>query len=128
MSCDFRDARHHPDPAMTGRLALTAACFAVAACGIGVSSTGSLPLLRQATDAPARFVLDPAAQVAQDTIPGEGCRSPLYDPRDRTAIVMVRSATERGDYEVPAGRYGIGEGELLRVTCNTGVPLGAVRR
>lgn len=98
------------------------------ACSIGVSSTESLPVLRQATDAPARFVLDPAATASQDTIPGEGCGSPLHDPRDRTAIIMVRSAAGRGDYRVPAGRYGIGDNELLRVACNTGEPLGVVRR
>jgi hypothetical protein len=128
MSGGFHEAGDRPNPMMTVRLALTAACFTFAACGIGVSSTESLPILRQAMDASARFVLDAAAEAAQDTVPGEGCRSPLYDPRDHAAIVMVRSARARGDYQVPGGRYGIREGELLRVACNTGVPLGVVRR
>ena len=61
----------------------------------------------------------------------DSCRSPLIDPRDQTQIRIVRSGGSggghRGDYEVPAGRYGVGENELLRIECSSGEPLGIVR-
>lgn len=87
------------------------------------------PVLRRATDAPVRFVFDMAVDTAlTDTIPGWGCRNPLLDPRDSTAITMSRSASGLADYAVPSGKYGVGQNELLRVECNTGLPLGIVRR
>jgi hypothetical protein len=99
-------------------------------CALGTSSVvdPGAPL-RPAEDVPARFVFDPAVPVAAgDTIPGEGCRSPLYDPRDGTQIRMDRSARGLADYETPPGRYGVRASELLRLRCNTGEVLGIVRR
>jgi len=61
-------------------------------------------------------------------VPGANCRSPLTDGRDGTEIRMQRAAGGVADYAVPAGRYGVNEGELLRVRCETGEPLGIVRR
>jgi hypothetical protein len=52
----------------------------------------------------------------------------MHDPRDRTAVRMVRSSVHQADYDVPGGRYGVGPAELLRLDCNTGRPLGIVRR
>jgi hypothetical protein len=103
--------------------------LAAGACALGRSGVDPNVVLRSAVDVPARFVLDPALPVQPgDTIPGAGCRSPLYDPRDRTQLRMVRSAEGRADYQPPSGRYGVREGELLRLLCNTGEALGIVRR
>jgi hypothetical protein len=52
----------------------------------------------------------------------------MRDPRDGTELRMLRSHATRADYEVAPGRYGVGEHELLRLDCNTGQPLGIVRR
>lgn len=80
-----------------------------------------------ATDLPDRFVqaatgLEPTASDA-----GE-CRSPLIDPRTGVNLLMVRSIPGVGDYEVPAGAYGTGQRELLRIDCERGVGVGIVRR
>lgn len=56
------------------------------------------------------------------------CWNPMTDPRDGTAIRMARSSAGRGDYEVPPGRYGVREGELLRLDCTSGRVIGIVRR
>lgn len=45
-----------------------------------------------------------------------------------TTSTFVRSGTALGDYEVPEGRYGVQQGELLRIECNTGEVVGIVRR
>lgn len=74
---------------------------------------------RTATDVPARF---------EGIAPGPGCRSPLTDPRDGTTLRLARSTSNRGDYEVPEGRYGVRAGELLRVDCETGEVIGIVTR
>jgi hypothetical protein len=85
--------------------------------------------IRRATRAPARF--EPQNRALRltpgDTIAGPGCVSPMVDPRDGTEVRFVFS-TSYGDYEVPAGRYGVGAGELLRLDCNTGRVIGLVRR
>lgn len=80
------------------------------------------PPLRDAVDVPAAFVTE------SGTNPTTGCRSPLVDPRDDTTIRMIRSGADRGDYEVPDGRYGVGPGEVLRIHCPTGVAIGVARR
>jgi hypothetical protein len=67
-------------------------------------------------------------------IPTHGCRGRLHDAQGRTELILVRSvqrgiALYWGDYEVaPAGAYGIRPGQLLRVDCGTGHPLGTVPR
>jgi hypothetical protein len=85
--------------------------------------------IRRATRVPARFEpRNPALRLTPgDTIAGSGCVSPMVDPRDGTEVRFVFS-TSYGDYEVPAGRYGTGAGELLRLDCNTGRVIGLVRR
>ena len=54
------------------------------------------------------------------------CRSPIIDPRDGTELRFVRSSDGEGDYVAPAGRYGLSEGEALRVGCRTGRVLGVI--
>jgi hypothetical protein len=85
---------------------------------------------RAAADLPARFEpADAGARLAPaDTLRGRGCLSPMLDPRDGTRLVLVRSLTSTGDYEVPGERYGVRGGELLRLECNTGQAVGIVRR
>jgi hypothetical protein len=84
---------------------------------------------RPPIDVPARFVLDPTdPESTAGAGVGQGCRSPLFDPRDATRIVLVRSAGGRGDYEVPPGRYGAGPRELIRLDCGSGTVRGIVSR
>jgi hypothetical protein len=86
----------------------------------------------------------PAARVPEQFVPTEAprpgaasCLVHLKDPRDETRLDLIRSTetgqdgglTHLGDYTVtPAGRYGVGAGELLRVDCGTGRALGVVTR
>jgi hypothetical protein len=51
----------------------------------------------------------------------------MLDPADNAKVLLVRAvANRRGDYEVPAGRYGVRTGELLRLDCVTGGVIGIV--
>jgi hypothetical protein len=60
----------------------------------------------------------------------------LNDPRNDTRLELVRSTevaggspSHIGDYVVtPAGRYGVGARELLRVDCDNARPIGVVDR
>lgn len=84
-------------------------------------------------DFPNDVIATPASSVPaafEFTVPAAAntCRSPAIDPRDGTRITLVRSREERGDYEVPAGRYGVGERQLLRLNCATGAVVGIVPR
>lgn len=100
---------------------------AVAAVVAACASTGgdlSRPVLRRATRVPDAFVM-------ADGKPGDAapaCRTPLYDPSDRAVIRLVRSDKGQGDYEVPEDRYGVQAGELLRLECGSGRPIGVARR
>lgn len=112
---------------MRGFLAI--ALILIAACASASSGGMDAPILRQATDTPVRFRLDPSVgEQTGDTIPGTGCRSPLIDPRSGVRITMVRSTMPYADYAVPDGRYEVGPDELLRVHCRTGETAGVVRR
>lgn len=96
--------------------------LAVAACATGGRS--GFPAdrdARPATDTPAAFTFSVPAS-------GDACRSPAVDPRDGTRLVLARSSGGRGDYEVPAGRYGVNGREYLRLDCATGAVVGAVPR
>ena len=115
------------------RLSLIVAVSAIGGCAVKPSSMTAevrdrLPI-RSATRVPARF--EPQNRALRltpgDTIEGSGCVSPMVDPRDGTEVRFVFS-TSYGDYEVPAGRYGAGAGDLLRLDCNTGRVIGIVRR
>ena len=112
-------------PTTIARLALCVA-LAAAGCAHGAASLPGDASARPATGVPERFVTgDPPPAAGAEP----ACRNPLLDPRDGTRLVLVRStAGTRGDYEVPAGRYGVAPGELLRVDCTTGNAVGIVRR
>ena len=101
----------------------------------GCASGGpdSWPALRPGglpSDLPVAFrPADPSLLVPPvDTLAGGGCLNPLLDPRGDVRLTLVRSLTREGDYAVSAGGYGLGSDELLRIDCNTGRPLGVVRR
>lgn len=98
-------------------------------CAMGSASTypASAPA-RPATDAPPRFVaaVPLAGATAPDTVPGPGCHSPMFDPRDGTRIELMVSAGGVADYEVPVGRYGVSRDERLRLDCRTGRVIGIV--
>lgn len=97
--------------------------------GCATTDFGADSATRAATDVPPHFLVGtPDGDSTTEPTPGEGCRNPMVDPRDGTRLQLVRSAEARGDYAVPAGRYGVGEGELLRLECGTGRVVGVVRR
>ena len=110
-------------------LRIVAALILVSGCGMnntpGIGYRG-----RTAENTPSRFDADSNfARIApEDTLPGSGCLSPMHDPRDNTKLIMRRAEKGVGDYEVPDGKYGVRNGELLRIDCNTGETLGIVRR
>ena len=118
---------------LVGRVSLGAAAMTagltLAACA-ATSHFAPSEALQPIQDAPARFEpRDPAIRLSPgDTLAGSGCVSPLVDPRDGTELWLVRSARQLGDYAVSGGRYGAGDGFLVRVACNTGVPQGLARR
>lgn len=106
------------------RPALAAALLALAACASGGEMYPINAPARDAVDAPPRFVFGSGPADAEG-----GCRTPMTDPRDGTSVRLVRSqGGQIGDYEVPAGRYGVGAGELLRLECGTGRVVGVVPR
>jgi hypothetical protein len=83
----------------------------------------------QVIDAPDHFIVGAIGSAdAREPRAGEGCRNPMVDPRDGTALTLVRSDKGMGDYEVPEGRYGVGAKQLLRLDCATGRVVGIVKR
>jgi hypothetical protein len=87
----------------------------------------SLVALLSAVDVPDHFMTSTPAGAVKPR-PDEGCRSPIIDPRDQTRRARIRSAGGRGDCEPQPLRYGLGDGELLRVDCASGRAVGIVRR
>lgn len=106
------------------------AFVAVPACSVGGSGSMAATPTPAPVTAPTRFVpLDAAKRIAPaDTLAGDGCLSPLADPAKGTQIILVRSENGIGDYLAPSGSYGIPDGKVLRIECNTGHVLGLVRR
>lgn len=106
--------------------ALTAAVIVLAGCASSYTTTQRI--LRPATDVPKRFVPEGKGAEVNRGMAGGTCYSPMLDPRDGTKLMLHRSAAGEGDYEVPVGRYGVAEGELLRLDCRTGTAVGIVPR
>jgi hypothetical protein len=105
--------------------ALCALVIGVAACALPAQRPGEMGEVRLAQDTPVRFV------TTDDVVPEDACHTLLLDPRDQTPLRLHRSTqfgmSHRGDYDVPAGRYGVQRGELLRLDCATGEVIGIVR-
>ena len=102
----------------------------IAACSVGGSGSMRDVATPAPVTAPARFVpLDSAKWLAPaDTTAGDGCLSPMLDPAKNIQIVLIRSESGLGDYQAPSGAYGIRDGTLIRIECNTGAVVGLVRR
>jgi hypothetical protein len=134
-------SRHLPDRAMissdnrarcvhifTGMPVCLSALLLPLLTGCASVRGGNFPIdsaSRPAVETPPAFTFEAAAgEVASRST----CRNPARDPRDGTRLVLTRSSGGRGDYEVPAGRYGVGRNEYLRLDCASGEAVGVVRR
>ncbi|MAP54901.1 MAG: hypothetical protein CL605_08380 [Altibacter sp.] len=91
-------------------------------CGTTRTAGNSNQILRQAQDTPTIF--EPAEGVVLDNM---SCKSPMIDTRNGTKIILVSSAQGTGDYRVVPLAYGLKEGDLLRLDCNSGSVLGIVK-
>jgi hypothetical protein len=100
------------------------ALVATAACNTVMNYPTAV--LRAAQDAPAQFVRADSSAIS-GTPGSAACTSPIVDPRNGARLTMMRAYQGNGDYSVPAGSYGVGTGELLRVDCANGQPIGVVR-
>ncbi len=97
---------------------------ACASSDFGLDQNARLP-----EDAPNRFMVGEInEETTREATPGEGCRSPMVDPRNGTRLQLIRSSRDQGDYSVPNGKYGANEGELLRLNCESGEVVGFVVR
>ena len=102
-------------------LIMSVALFLVS-CGSSNYSFKEQNVIRMAVDTPEYF--DNPKMHSFD----KECRSPLTDPRDGTEINFLRASWPVADYKVPTGKYGVRQGELLRVSCETGEAVGIVKR
>ena len=100
------------------------ALLLAAACGLSSTPFNATP--RPLAGLPASLTPPPGPT------DGTACRSPLTDPADGSRLVLERSwqrdGAPIGDYRAEGGRYGLRDGEFLRVDCRTWQPLGAVPR
>lgn len=103
---------------MTKPGAVALACMLA---GCATSDFGPGTVLRPAVDAPDTFAADAPPELFE-------CLSPLRDARNGVRLTLVRSSDGEGDYAVEGSRYGVNRGELLRVDCGTGAPIGIVRK
>jgi len=80
---------------------------------------------RPATGTPSTFVREDGMPNLTTT-----CQAVLLDLSDKTTIKLERVLrTKQGDYSVPAaGKYGVADGELLRVDCATARPSGIAKK
>jgi hypothetical protein len=115
----------HPMTSRTLRH-LSAAIVLLGAAACNTTLNYPTAVLRPAQDAPERFVRADSSAISGN--PGTAaCTSPIVDPRSGAQLTMVRAYQGSGDYSVPAGSYGVAGGELLRVDCANGQPVGIVR-
>lgn len=110
---------------MKGTLTRFAILVSVAAC----SSTGWPTIVRELPngEVPERFLYPESSHSGSSDLSESACLSPLRDPANGEELTLVRSLRGQGDYRSAEGRYGLSEGELLRVDCSDGRPLGVVR-
>ena len=89
--------------------------------------------MAEAKDLPDHFlVAGTGLAQKEEPNPGEGCRNPMLDTRNGTALNLIRSKNGRGDYQVLGQQYeldstyGVDSRHLLRIDCATGKALGIV--
>ena len=111
------------------RSALIAALALAGCAGMEIVNAPGTPAaasatLRQAEDTPSRFVREDGSAPASTV-----CANPMVDPRNGDRLRLVRQpGGQQADYAVPVvGLYGVRGGELLRLNCTTGRPVGIVR-
>lgn len=88
-------------------------------CTAGRQGDGDI---RTAVNTPNQFDV-PAGMAWGDNT----CKNPIIDPQDGTELILVQSRDGMGDYRVTGMKYGVNQGELLRVNCRTGAVVGIVR-
>jgi len=108
------------------------AAAALVACASGSGSMAG-GIVAEAKDLPDHFLVSVTGLAqAQEPQAGEGCRNPLIDSRNGTALNLMRSKEGVGDYQVLGDqyslglRYGVDSRHYLRVDCATGKALGIV--
>jgi hypothetical protein len=124
---------------LAGGGAVAVALLALPGCTTGKNDM-SRPIVGVPLNMPDHFmvVVSGIASV-EEPKPGEGCKSPLADPRGKTVktlLTLKRSADGKGDYVVETmgdessgidGKaYGLTSRQLLRIDCATGKALGIV--
>jgi len=110
---------------------LSVLALALAGCASSRNDM-SRPIVGAARDLPDHFKVSKSGlNKSEEPKAGAGCRSPMIDPRDRTMLLLQRSAAGKGDYQVQGtfsegGKYGVSSRQLLRIDCDTGKALGIV--
>lgn len=100
----------------------------LAGCAYAQRSPGAA-VPRSAVDVPEHFLVgEHDGSGTSEPGPDGTCRNPLVDPRTGAKLTLLRSSDGSGDYEVPPGRYGVHEGEALRIECATGRAVEIVKR
>ena len=112
-------------PSLLLPAAIAAVLAATAACN--TRTTYPTAVLRPADGAPPHFVRADMSPLVGPSGVAVACPSPIMDPNTHAQLTMVRSYAGRADYAVPQGAYGVGAGELLRVDCGDGSPVGIVK-
>jgi hypothetical protein len=110
------------------RARVAAGVLILAASGGCATVKDTLKTTPQSIDRPATGL--PGTFLRSDGLPNLGtvCLASLIDPQDKSTLTLVRLLRNgQGDYRVAAGKYGVGENELLRVDCATARPMGVVR-
>lgn len=101
----------------------------------GCASTSrdmSGPVVGVPLDTPDQFMVARSGIGKAEEPKADGvCRNPMVDPRDKTELLLRRSAGGKGDYGVDAGvfgggKYGMTTQQLLRIDCATGKAIGIV--
>ena len=83
---------------------------------------------RSPRDVPDHFLVIAPSGAAREPSGGDACPGRMLDPRYSASLTLARSRAGQGDYEVSPGRYGVGDGELLRIECGTGKAVEIVPR
>src|SRR5450830_603382 len=116
----------------TSALVALVALVALAGCASSRSSMAG-PVVAEAKNLPDHFMVAVTGLAQrEEPKPGEGCRNPMVDPRNGTALNLMRSKNGTGDYQVLGQQYeldsmyGVDSHHLLRIDCATGKALAIV--